>query len=143
MTYYTRRETTLSFDEAVDHVREALAAEGFGVLTDVDLQATFEQKLGVRTGRHRILGACNPELARRGLDAAPDLSVLLPCNVVVREDADGRTVVSAVDPVALLAMVNDADLETVATDVADRFERVIASLPEAPGERRGPGRRAA
>lgn len=119
------------FDDTVDRVIDALSDEGFGVLCDVDVQQTFKQKLDEEYRQYRILGACNPTLAHQALDVDPQLGTLLPCNVVVYETEDGGTGVSAVDPEVLLSLVDDPDLQEIAADVRDRFDRILDELPEA------------
>jgi uncharacterized protein (DUF302 family) len=111
-------------------VREALAEEGFGVLAEIDVQATLREKLGEEMPRYLILGACNPTYAHRALRIEPELGALLPCNVVVHEQ-EGATQVSAVDPVALLSIVGNADLEEIATEIRARLERAVARLASA------------
>ena len=122
--------TTLSFDGAVARVRETLKEEGFGVLTEIDVRSTLKEKLGEDVAPYLILGACNPPYAHRALAAEPELGTLLPCNVVVYVEPDGRTRVSGVDPVALLSIVGRADLEPLADEIQARLERALAKVWE-------------
>jgi uncharacterized protein (DUF302 family) len=122
---YTLTATTeLPFAEAVEAVRRELSAEGFGVLCEIDVRATLQAKLGVEREPYLILGACNPPLAHRALEAEPDLGVLLPCNVVVYE-RDGRTVVSAVDAERMLSIVGNDELSGVAEEVRRKLAAVV------------------
>jgi uncharacterized protein (DUF302 family) len=127
-----RYTLTATLDEDLDvaeaRVRSALADQGFGVLTEIDVAATLEDKLGVELDGYRILGACNPGLAHRGLQADPDLGALLPCNVVLRAAGDGRTDVLAADPVAMLGVSETPDLQPVADEARAALERALASL---------------
>jgi uncharacterized protein (DUF302 family) len=116
------------YETALSVVTEALKAEGFGVLTEIDVQATLKKKLDVDFRPYKILGACNPPLAYRALQAAPEVGLLLPCNVTVQYVADGVTEVSLVDPMAMMGVVPHPDLVSVANDAAERLDRVAAAL---------------
>ena len=123
-SYTLSRESELSFADAVARVREELAKEGFGVLCEIDVQATLKQKLGVDREPYLILGACNPPLAHQALEAEPELGVLLPCNVVVYEQ-QGRTHIAAVNAEQMLSLVGNDELATTATEVRDRLAAVV------------------
>jgi uncharacterized protein (DUF302 family) len=123
-------DTTLQceFDDAINQVTEALKAEGFGVLTDIDVQATFKAKLDIDRLPYRILGACNPTLANRAISAEPDIGTLLPCNVVVRQEEDNSITVSFMDPLAALSLVQRDDIKELAKEVRSRLERVSQAI---------------
>ncbi len=127
MGYGNTVTTDLSFDDAVVRTREALQEQGFGVLTEIDVQATLKEKLDQDMEQYLILGACNPPLARQGLDAEPDLGVLLPCNVVVYE-REGRTRVAAIEPGTMLSVVGNEELGPIAERVREDLTRVVDEL---------------
>jgi uncharacterized protein (DUF302 family) len=127
-TPYSMTITTgLDFDTAVERVREELLAEGFGVLTEIDVKRTLAQKLGVEGDPYLILGACNPQLAHRGLGLEPDLGVLLPCNVVLRVDGN-TTRVSAMEPIAAMQLAANPALAPLAAEAHDRLERALTRI---------------
>jgi uncharacterized protein (DUF302 family) len=110
--------------EAIDRVKDALATEGFGVLSEIDVAGTLKKKLDLDRRPYHILGACNPKLASQALEADPDIGLLLPCNVIVREEENGRVTVGFMDPVAVLALVDREGIEKLANEVRSRLERV-------------------
>ena len=120
----------MDFEQAIDVVTEALKQEGFGVLTDIDVQATLKQKLGEDMPSYRILGACNPPLAHRALSAEPSIGLLLPCNVVVRQEDNGTVHVECMDPAAMLDLVDNPAVHALAQDVRQRLDRVLAAVAD-------------
>ena len=122
-----KKTLSMSFDDALTKVSEALKSEGFGVLTEIDVQKTLAQKLQLSFRKYRILGACNPTLAHRALSAEIDAGVMLPCNVILYERDDGRTVVNIVDPLQTLAR-ESAPLEAIAKEARELLERALQQL---------------
>ncbi len=117
-----------SFDEAIELVTEKLKDEGFGILTEIDVQETLKKKIGADFKKYRILGACNPHFAHKALQTEDKLGILLPCNVVVEEHENGEIEVSAVDPIVSMSAVNNEGLAGLATEVKEKLSSVIDSL---------------
>lgn len=128
MSYYIATTLTMKQEEAVAVVTEALKTEGFGVLTEIDVQATLKEKLGVPFRKYRILGACNPPIAHRALEVEDKIGLMLPCNVVVQESGEGEVEVSAVDPVVSMQGVGNPALAVAAAEIREKLVRVIESL---------------
>jgi uncharacterized protein (DUF302 family) len=131
MTYGTAVTVELPHPEVVARVRAALQEQGFGVLTEIDVEETLREKLGVQTGPYLILGACNPPLAHRALSVEPSIGLLLPCNVVVRADGD-RTVVEALDPDVMVEVTGKPELEPVAAEAKRRLAAVLEAVAPTP-----------
>jgi uncharacterized protein (DUF302 family) len=125
--YAFGKKVNMGFEQAVAAVTQALAKEGFGVLTEIDVQATLKKKLNLERPPYKILGACNPQLAHRALDAEPQIGALLPCNVIVREEG-GKTIVEFMDPDAVLKLVERPEIGTIAAEVRQRLQRVMGAL---------------
>jgi len=126
--YAFGKTVSLGFDDAVKRVTEALATEGFGVLTEIDVAATMKKKLDKDMPLYKILGACNPGFADKAITAEPQIGALLPCNVVVRQDREGNTYVEFMDPHAVMDLVGRPEVHTIATEVRQRLERVLAAV---------------
>lgn len=127
--YGMKATVDASMDDTYARVVDALKSEGFGVLTEIDIQTAFQEKLGVEFRPYRILGACNPPLAHQALDADLDIGLLLPCNVVVYEgDTPGTTVVAAIDPIVQLGVTGRSDIEPMAQEVRERLARVLEKM---------------
>jgi uncharacterized protein (DUF302 family) len=129
-TYGFGCQLPLSVTEAIAATTAALKQEGFGILTEIDVQATLKTKLDVEHRPYVILGACNPQLAYRGLQAEPELGLLLPCNVIVYDNGDGTSTVSIVDPLQMLGVVNNPSLQPIADEANTRLQRVLQHLGE-------------
>lgn len=128
MSYYYTKKVNDSFEQALVKVENLLKKEGFGVLTEIDVQATFKKKLDVDFKKYKILGACNPTFAHKAISLEDKIGVFLPCNVVVSEDVDGKVEVTAVSPKASMAAVENPDLGSVANEIEERLESVVAGL---------------
>ncbi len=128
MSYYIGKTVELSFDQAVAKITEELKKEGFGILTEIDVQQTLKKKLDVDFRKYRILGACNPPLAYKALQAEDKIGVMLPCNVIVQETPDGTVEVSAVDPIASMQAINNPGLRDLAEEVQGKLRKVIGQL---------------
>ncbi len=118
----------LDFESALKKVTDELGKQGFGVLTEIDVQATLKKKLNEEMPPYRILGACNPPFAHRALTAEPEIGLLLPCNVVVRQDEAGKVRVEFMDPNAVLELVDRPEVHELAAEVRDRLQRVLAAM---------------
>jgi uncharacterized protein (DUF302 family) len=126
--YCFGKTVALPFDAAVQRITEELAKVGFGVLTEIDVAATMKKKLGTEMPPYRILGACNPQFASRAIAAEPAIGALLPCNVVVRQDAAGAVHVEVMDPNAVLTLVDRPEVGALATEVRSRLEQALAQV---------------
>ena len=128
MTYYMSRTLPIPFDEANERTIAALKTEDFGVLTEIDVSATLKKKLGVDFPRYRILGACNPGIAYEALQLENKVGTMLPCNVVVRDEGNGKTEIAAIDPVASMQAIDNPSLKKAAQQVRAKLERVVATI---------------
>lgn len=126
-TYSFGKTVDTDFDQTIARVTQALAGEGFGILSDIDVAGTLKKKLGIDVPAYRILGACNPQFAHRALQAEPEIGTLLPCNVVVRRDG-GRTRVDIMDPLAVMQLTGKPEVAGIAKEVRGRLDRVVAAL---------------
>jgi uncharacterized protein (DUF302 family) len=127
-TYVFGKSVGLSFDDACKRVTEELAKEGFGVLTEIDVAATMKKKLGKDMPPYKILGACNPAFAHRAISAEPQIGALLPCNVVVRQDAAGKTYVEFMDPNTVMDLVGRPEVHEIASEVRGRLAKVMSAM---------------
>ncbi len=128
MSYYFSKVLDVDFNTAIDKVTEGLKKEQFGVLTEIDMQATLKNKLDVDLKKYKILGACNPPFAYKALQTEGHIGLMLPCNVVVQENENGEIEVSAVDPVASMLAIKNSDLAAVASEVREKLRKVIKEL---------------
>ena len=128
MTYYFSKAIEMPFVQAIQHVTDALASKGFGVLTTIDVRATLKKKLDVDFRPYTILGACNPEFALKALESEDVIGTMLPCNVVVQDIGKGMVEVSAVDPVASMMAVKNPKLSSIAGEVRDLLQQVVSGL---------------
>jgi len=128
MAYYFNKILTLSFDDAISRVTDELKKEGFGILTDIDVQATLRKKMNVDFRKYRILGACNPPFAYQALLSEDKIGTMLPCNVIVQETAEGKVEVAAIDPIASMMAIQNLKLGDIAHQVQAKLKKVIDSL---------------
>ena len=128
MDYAFKKEVSLSYEEAITRVTEELKKEGFGVLTEIDIKQTLKKKLDVEFSKYSILGACNPKFAHKALKAREDIGLLLPCNIIVYENEQGKTIVSIFNPKVMLSLVSDPEIEDIAAQVAEKLEGVLNNL---------------
>ncbi|MGZ3923224.1 MAG: DUF302 domain-containing protein [Flavisolibacter sp.] len=128
MEYYFSKTITEDFDNAIQKVTDALKAEGFGILTEIDLKATLKKKLDVDFYNYKILGACNPPYAYKALMVEDKIGTMLPCNVIVQEKTEGQVEVSAVDPLASMQSIENKELDTIASEIRGKLQNVIALL---------------
>ena len=128
MEYYFSKTITGSFDDAIQKVTEALKAEGFGILTEIDIKATLKKKLDVDFYNYKILGACNPPFAYKALLAEDKVGTMLPCNVIIQEKVLGQVEVSAVDPSASMQAIENNALVDIATEIRGRLQKIIEQL---------------
>jgi uncharacterized protein (DUF302 family) len=131
---FTTTLTSATFDQCIASVTAALKVEGFGILSDIDVQRAMKEKLGLDMAPYRILGACNPPLAHQAVTAVPDIGLLLPCNVIVREEAPGRVVVGFLDPQIMVGLVGKPEVKAVADAAEQRLRRACESLGGSPAQ---------
>ena len=128
MAYYFAKTIEATFLEAVTRTKSALGAQGFGVLSEIDVAATLKAKIGADMPPYLILGACNPQFAYRALSAEPEIGAMLPCNVIIREEAPGRVEVAAIDPVASMQAIDNLELKRAAETVRAKLQKVVEAL---------------
>lgn len=128
MSYYMKKEVPIRFDQAIERTKAELQKEGFGVLTEIDVQDTLSKKLGIAFRKYRILGACNPSYAHQALQREARVGLLLPCNVIVQEGEDGTVEVAAIDPLESMQRVDNPGLADIASQVRAKLQAVIDAL---------------
>lgn len=128
MDYYFSKTLTASFDEAVQRTTDGLKTEGFGIISEINIHEKFHEKLGINFRKYRILGACNPGYAYKALQAEEKIGTMLPCNVIVIDQENGQTEVSAVNPIASMMAIHNPALEPIAVEITEKLKRVIESL---------------
>lgn len=128
MDYYVSKMLNVNYDKVIQRVTDALKAEGFGIISEIDLQEKFKEKLGVNYKKYRILGACNPGYAYKAIQIEEKIGTMLPCNVLVIEQENGHTEVSAVNPIASMMAIENKGLETIAMEITEKLKRVISNL---------------
>jgi uncharacterized protein (DUF302 family) len=128
MKYYTHKTVNQPFEKALEQITEALKNQGFGILSDIDVQATLKKKLNVDRKKYRILGACNPPNAHKALGVEPFIGLMLPCNVVLQEIDANTTDIAVVDPVASMQAVENDDLKVIAADIRDQLKKALSTL---------------
>ena len=128
MSYYFTKILNISFEEGVQKVTDALKAEGFGIISEINIHEKFKEKLGVDFKKYRILGACSPAHAHKALQAEDKIGTMLPCNVLVIDQGDSNTEISAVNPIASMMAIQNPGLEPIAIEITEKLKKVIASL---------------
>ncbi len=128
MSYYFSKTISVEFDETIAKVTDALKLMGFGIVSDIDMQSKFKDKLNVDYKRYRILGACNPSFAFKAIQAEEKIGTMLPCNVVVSEINDNRTEVTAIDPIASMMAINNPALTPLANEISEKLKKLVESL---------------
>ncbi len=128
MSYYNAKTVDISFDDAIGKITEELKKEGFGILTEIDVKETLKKKLDVDFRKYRILGACNPPFAHKALQAEKYIGALLPCNVVVQENEQGKIEISAVNPMESMKTVNNPELNEIANEISEKLQRALQNV---------------
>ena len=128
MEYYFSKAIAGSFDDIIEKVTEALKGRGFGILTEIDIKSTLKKKLGIDFYNYKIIGACNPAFAYKALPAEDKIGVMLPCNVIVREEIAGQVEVSAIDPIASMQAIENKGLADVASEMRSRLQKMVKEL---------------